>query len=376
MKQYLEALREILDNGVYKEDRTGAGRKSIYGYQMRFKMSDGFPVVTTRQIFTKAMIAETLWFISGSNDISVLKELGASFWDRWAVKEKDIEAFVIKYRDKLHIQDSITNETRLATDDELDIIKQQFRVKYLGKIGNIYGPSWRNAPGPNEYHPLWPKISLDDIPNDKLFEYNLSLQQYIEQTGNHVSIEEWANFNYRSSVDQLNELIINLRDRPYSSRHYVSAWIPSQIPFEDLSPQENVMLDKGALSPCHRSWHCFVKPPKEEGGKKQLSLLVYMGSNDVAVGCPVNIAQYALMLHLLAHVTDMEVDELIYNTGDLHLYNSNHIELAKEQITRDPLPLPKLWLNPDVKSIYDFTPDDIKIIDYKHHPKLDYEVHV
>lgn len=361
MKQYLDTLKSIYENGTDRIDRTGTGRRAVFGQQMRFDVSDGtLPVVTTRKIFTRGMIEETLWFLTGSLSVKELQEKGVKIWDLWEVKEEDIEKYVAKH----------------ASDDvELADQVREFYKNLIGSVGPMYGAMWRNAPQ-NMVHIHWPKINLEDIPKEKLQRYTEEFEEHKFLSGNPETIgdfETYASNRYYETVDQINNLVINLRDRPFSSRHVVVAWVPTVIPFETVSPQENVLLGKGALSACHAMFQCFVHEPKEEGGKKRLSLMMTQRSADFPIGIPYNIAQYSLLLHMLAHVSNMEPYEFIHSIGDTHIY-LNQLEFVPEQLSREPLPLPKIWLNPEVKSIFDFTIDDIKILDYQSHPAINYPV--
>ena len=357
MKQYLDLLKKVHDEGIDRPDRTGTGRRSIFGEQLRFKMSDGLPLVTTRKITSNAAIAELIWFISGSSDTKQLKELGTGIWDRWAVTKEDTDKFFDEHKDKARIN---KDELRNVLDDS------------VGSIGPLYGANWRNAPQ-SVLNTLWPKIALEDIPREKLAHYKeqyrlASLNDELE-----LSEEEFCKLSYRTTVDQLNELIINLRDRPYSARHVVSAWIPELVPFETLSPQDNVLLGKGALTACHMAFQCFVHKPIDDTSKARLSLQVYIRSSDVPIGLPYNISQYAILLHLLAHVSNMEADELIVTTGDTHIY-TDQLPLVKHQLARVPLKLPTISINPDLKDIFEVKVSDITINNYNHANVIRYPV--
>lgn len=263
MKQYLERLRQIHDEGHSHEDRTGVGRRSIFGTQDRYPMADGFPLDTTRKIFTKALILETLWFIRGSYDASELQKEGVKIWDKWAVTEEHIKEFAKKYsHGDAEVENMIV--TALGTDK-------------IGTIGMMYGAMWRNAPQIG-VHQLWPDVAKEDMPSDKLAVWTEEYEAARLGTPSDElpTFEQYIKARYYQTVDQLNELIINLKKRPYSSRHVVTAWIPSHVPFETLSPEENVLLERGALAACHAMFQCFVHPPVQEGGKKRLSLQMYI----------------------------------------------------------------------------------------------------
>lgn len=368
MKQYLERLKQIHDKGHSHEDRTGVGRRSIFGTQDRYVMADGFPLVTTRKIFTKALILETLWFIKGSYNIKELQDQGVKIWDQWGVTASDIEAFAAKYAQGdagLH-----------------EMIVQGLSEGKLDTIGKMYGAMWRNAPQ-QIVHSLWPDISLSDMPSDKLKHWTEEYEEIktVTRPEELVPFEQFVKQKYYETVDQLNELVVNLKKRPFSSRHVVTAWIPSHVPFETLSPQENVLLERGALAACHAMFQCFVHPPLEEGGKKRLSLQMYIRSQDAPIGEPYNIAQYSLLLHMLAQVSDMEPFEYIHTVGDHHVYlnqfekhNPELKEGVETQLSREPRALPRLWLNPEVKDLFAFKPEDIEILDYDPHPAIVYPV--
>lgn len=368
MKQYLAILQDILDNGYVKaQDRTGAGRKTIEGRMLRFDVSDGtVPLVTTRKLYPRSIIGELLWFIKGSNDVNELRELGVRFWDRWAVTEESINDFLEKFVEP-------------SSPEEMKFFELQFKESYLDSIGPIYGPNWRNAPISGDYR-FMPKRPLSDLPSDKLALYRA---EYEEQNTigaitdfKQEEYEEYCNQRYNETIDQLNEMVNGLKQLPYSSRHVVNAWIPEFIPLETLSPQMNVLLGNGALAPCHVMFQCFVRPPQIEGQRPRLSLMMTQRSADWPVGTPINIAQYSLLLHMLAHVCYYDPGEFIYSIGDVHIYGSNHEKLANIQLQREPLPLPGVWLNPNVRDLFAFTPDDIRIEGYQHHDILNYDVHV
>lgn len=356
MRNYLDLMKQVQSYGYDHPDRTGTGRRSSFGHMLKFKMEDGFPLVTTRKIYTKAIIEELLWFISGSDSITPLNKSKVNIWNKWAVEDKDI--------------DDLLNElTGLEKETGKNIFKDKLKT-----IGPIYGPNWRNAPQ-TLVNFKWPTIDIEDIPEDKLKQYRKNYEMSEQEVKDKVTEDFFCKISYKSTVDQLNNLIVNLKKRPFSSRHVVTAWIPELIPFEGLTPQENVLLDKGALAPCHYSFQCLVKPRVSSNSKHKLSLLLNIRSSDVPVGLPYNISQYALLLHMLAQVTSLEADELIVSIGDAHIYK-DQLDKVDIQLGRSPLPLPSLKLNEDIKSIYDFTSDDIEILNYQHHDPIDYPVSI
>ncbi|MBO9489185.1 thymidylate synthase [Endozoicomonas sp. G2_1] len=271
MQTYLDLMRYVRDHGVEKSDRTGTGTKSIFGYQMRFDLSKGFPLVTTKKCHLKSIIHELLWFIKGESNIAYLKENGVKIWDDW------------------------------ATED--------------GELGPVYGVQWRNWPAANG-----------------------------------------------ETIDQLAQLIDDLKTNPDSRRHIITAWNPAVLPDTSVSPNENAENGKQALPPCHTLFQFYVLNGK-------LSCQLYQRSADIFLGVPFNIASYSLFTMMIAQVCDLELGEFIHTFGDAHLY-LNHLEQVDEQLSRQPLSLPTMAINPEVKSIFDFTFDDFELKDYQAHPHI------
>lgn len=258
MKAYLDLMQHILDNGAKKEDRTGTGTLSVFGYQMRFNLAEGFPLVTTKKVHLKSIIHELLWFLKGDTNIAYLKENGVSIWDEWADEN--------------------------------------------GDLGPVYGSQWRSWPTPDGRH-----------------------------------------------IDQITQVVNQLKNNPDSRRIIVSAWNVAEI--------ENMKLP-----PCHAFYQFYVADGK-------LSCQLYQRSADVFLGVPFNIASYALLLLMMAQVTGLEPGEFIWTGGDTHLY-TNHLDQARLQLTRAPRPLPTMKLNPEVKSIFDFKFEDFELVDYNPHPGI------
>ena len=271
MKQYLDLMRYVRDNGVFKGDRTGTGTTSVFGYQMRFHLSEGFPLVTTKKCHLRSIIHELLWFLKGDTNTKYLRDNGVSIWDEWATEE--------------------------------------------GDLGPVYGHQWRN----------WP------VPDGK-------------------------------TIDQISEVVEQLKTNPNSRRIIVSAWNVADLPDESISPQANVANNKMALAPCHAFFQFYVAEGK-------LSCQLYQRSADIFLGVPFNIASYALFTMMLAQVCDLEPGEFIHTFGDAHLY-SNHMEQVEQQLARDTFPLPTMKINPDVKDIFAFTFDDFELVDYQCHPHI------
>ncbi len=258
MKQYLELLQYVLDHGVQKEDRTGTGTISVFGYQMRFNLENGFPCLTTKKLHLKSIIHELLWFLNGDTNVKYLQENGVKIWNEWADEK--------------------------------------------GDLGHIYGYQWRS----------WP--------------------------------------NYKGgSIDQISDAVHMIKNNSDSRRIIVSAWNVAD-------------LDNMNLPPCHAFFQFYVANGK-------LSLQLYQRSADIFLGVPFNIASYALLLQMMAQVTGLQVGEFVHTLGDAHIY-SNHIEQAKTQLSRELRPLPKMLMNADVKSIFDFKFEDFELVDYNPHPHI------
>lgn len=259
MKQYHDLLAHVLDNGVHKDDRTGTGTRSVFGYQMRFDLRVGFPLLTTKKVYTRGIFGELLWFLKGATNVAWLHENNVHIWDDWADPQ-------------------------------------------TGELGPIYGYQWRSWPTPDGSH-----------------------------------------------IDQINQVIEAIRANPDSRRHIVSAWNVGQIP-------------QMALPPCHAFFQFYV-------AQGRLSCQLYQRSADLFVGVPFNIASYATLTHMIAQVCDLEVGDFVHVLGDAHIYD-NHLDQVNELLGREPRKLPKLWLNPDVRRIDDFTLADIKVLDYDPHPPI------
>lgn len=258
MQQYQLLLQHILDNGTKKSDRTGTGTTSCFGYQMRFNLADGFPIVTTKKLHLKSIIHELLWFLKGSTNIEYLTRNGVSIWNEWADEQ--------------------------------------------GELGPVYGKQWRS----------------------------------------------WAGAN-GETIDQISEVIEQIKKNPDSRRLIVSAWNVADLP-------------EMALMPCHVLFQFYVADGK-------LSCHLYQRSADVFLGVPFNIASYALLTMMVAQVCDLQYGDFIHSFGDVHLYN-NHLQQAELQLTRLPYPLPTLNINPTVKNIFDFSFSDFSLTNYQHHPAI------
>lgn len=369
MHQYLEIMNRALVTGQDHEDRTGVGRISIFGTQERYNLASGFPLVTTRAIPIAPMVKELLWFISGSTNITATN--GPKFWDKWAVSKESIKNFA----NKVVENDQDTEEDKEALSDAICANYEDM----IGEIGPMYGAIWRNAmvsPGADR-----PPRTLEQLPSDKLKRWNEEYEElvFLARDEKVPTLEHYASTRYNQTVDQLNELIINLKERPHSSRHCITAWVPGLVPPETVSPQTAVLMGFGALAPCHAFFQFFVR--KDVGDAKILDCQLYLRSSDLAIGRPFNIAQYALLQSMIAQVVGMTPGEFILTTGDSHIY-TNQVEGygarigVETQLQREPRKLPTLWLNPEVKDLFKFTEEDIAIFNYNPHPAINYNVSV
>jgi thymidylate synthase len=271
MKQYLELLRHVVELGIPKNDRTGTGTQSCFGYQMRFDLKEGFPLVTTKKLHLKSIIYELLWFLKGETNIGFLKEHGVRIWDEWANEQ--------------------------------------------GELGPVYGKQWRSWEGADG-----------------------------------------------KQIDQISDLIHQIKTNPDSRRLIVSTWNVAELP-------------EMALMPCHVLFQFYTTPPENPGSRRHLSCQLYQRSADVFLGVPFNIASYALLTLMIAQVAGMDAGEFIHSFGDVHLYN-NHREQAILQLTRKPNPLPRMKLNPEIKNIFDFQYEDFTLENYQPHPPIKAQVAV
>ncbi len=293
MKQYLDLLTHILDNGEEKHDRTGTGTLSTFGYQMRFNLNKGFPLLTTKKVHLKSVIYELLWFIKGDTNIKYLVENNVRIWNEWPYqifkKSSDYQNETMK-----QFIEKIKNSDDFA--------------KKHGELGPVYGRQWRHFEGP-----------------DGLF------------------------------VDQLQKVINDIKANPSSRRLIINAWNPPLIP-------------KMALPPCHMMFHFYVN-------NNRLSCQLYQRSADTFLGIPFNIASYALLTMMIAHVTNLELGDFVHTLGDAHIYN-DHFEQVKLQLSRKPRELPKMVIDPIVKDIEDFKYEDFNLINYNPHPLIKGKVSV
>jgi len=262
--QYEDFMRHVHTHGVLKTDRTGTGTRSVFGHQMRFDLSEGFPLVTTKKVHLKSIIVELLWFLRGDDNVKWLQERGVTIWDEWARED--------------------------------------------GSLGPVYGVQWRNWPKPDGTH-----------------------------------------------VDQIAEVVKQLKTSPDSRRIIVSAWNPG-------------LIDQMALPPCHAFFQFYVAPA-QDGGRPKLSCQLYQRSADIFLGVPFNIASYALLTHMLAQQCDLDVGDFVWTGGDCHIY-SNHTEQVELQLSRTPHPYPVLHIKRKPASIFDYEYEDFEVLEYEHHPAI------
>lgn len=258
MKQYLDLMKDILDNGARKTDRTGTGTLSVFGRQLRFNLSEGFPLVTTKKLHLRSIIHELLWFLKGDTNIKYLKDNGVTIWDEWADEN--------------------------------------------GELGPVYGHQWRSWPAPDG-----------------------------------------------RSIDQISQVISQIKQKPDSRRHIVTAWNPAEV-------------DKMALPPCHALFQFYV-------ADRRLSCQLYQRSADYFLGVPFNIASYALLTYMFAQQCELQPGDFVWTGGDVHLY-TNHLEQASLQLSRDPFPLPQLKIKRKPASVFDYNFDDFEIVNYQAHPSI------
>ncbi len=292
---YLELLKDILKNGSYKDDRTKTGTKSVFGRQIRFDLQKGFPLLTTKKVFLRAIIHELLWFLRGESNIRYLVQNNVHIWDEWPYKH---------YREA-RAKNRKLSELSQAEFIEKIVVDSKFASKW-GDLGPVYGVQWRHWKAPG-----------------------------------------------RGEVDQIQDIIEQIRINPYSRRLIVSAWNPAEI---------DEIVAQGGLPPCHTLYQFYVVD-------NRLSCQLYQRSADMFLGVPFNIASYSLLTMMIAQVTGWKAGEFVHTFGDAHIY-SNHMEQVKLQLSRKPKKLPLMTLNPSVKRIDDFVIEDFKLSDYDPHPAI------
>lgn len=372
-QQYLKIMKDIIDLSEADPDRTGVGRARVFARDIHCDISDGtVPVITTRKINVDHGIEELLWMIRGSSNLKDLADNTKVIWADWAVKEEHILAFIAKHAPELD-------------GEAKDVLVANMKERFEDSIGPMYGKLWRN--NPCDQNPFLPveSILLEDIPSDKLKYFGECYDEehflakaaglITDEDDQHLKKERYIKMRYLESGDQLGEIIRGIKRRPFSARHCLSVWDPRFVPFEGaLSPQENVLVGRGALSACHVLSQFFVEKAKD-GGPNWLSLRMTQRSCDLALGVCTNLVFYSVLLHLVAHCTGLRPKRFIWSGGDIHLYAS-HLEKAKEQVGRMVLGSPSIRINPEVRDLFAIKREDIEIVDYLHHPFIKYPIAV
>lgn len=374
MQQYLDNLRLIHGSGTQHAARTKSDRVSMFALSETYNLANGFPLVTTRFISFAAVLEELLFFRDGKTNIT-LEGGPFNIWKKWAVDkellDKELEVHLAMQQDMFKDAPVPADQMEKLRADTIHTWGESTK-DLIGEIGPMYGRIWRNAPRSTDGPLFCQKRPLDQLPSDKLDHWKKLYDEYcfLTQSTPEGGFEAFAQGEYGKGFDQLNELINNLKTNPHSARHVVSAWVPDLVPPEHIRPKVAVLQGYGALAPCHAFFQCFVR---QMGSVKFLDLQMYQRSVDYPVGRPFNIAQYALLTHMLAHCTGMYPGRLILPTGDAHIY-ANQLEKVPEQLGRQPLPLPRLIINPDVRDFFALKATDFELVGYEHHPKIVYEV--
>lgn len=366
MKNYLNLVQRVFTHGVDVDDRTGTGRRRLFGERLRFDLKEGFPLVTTRKINPVIALAETLMFIRGKTNISELNQHGINIWNAWAVNSETRTKVLQKFVN-----------SGLMTEEQAELEELEGYEESIGEIGPMYGYLWRNwrDDSPHAGVPEPYARKLEELPSDFVKTCSEHYEGLSDSVKEKYPLEKWLRLHYHTSIDQLNELVLNLKQDPYSSRHLVTAFDPSLTPIKGFTPDENVLLQRGSLMPCHFAFQVFVNPPKAGEEKKRLSLKLSQRSADILVGMPYNIAGYALLAELLAHVTGMVADELILDFGDVHIY-LDQLDKVETILSREPYSLPKLKINPNLTDLFATTLDDLEVVGYECHAAVKLPVSV
>jgi len=392
MKQYLELGREIIakydKTQSIRQDRTNTGTVSLFGRQMRFDLSEGFPLVTTKKVFLRGIIEELLWMLAGDTNNNTLLDKNVHIWDQWATEDGSLGPIYgaqwrswPNYREVENRRYTINQRYQLAL--ELASTDQQ-KLK-LQAMSRHYGL----MPG---VAPLEERCVTDHQKGTLMVAHSELDTFGIPRTYTHVG-----------TIDQISELIQNLKTRPYSRRHIVSAWNVADLPNESIGPQDNVREGRAALSSCHTLFQFYVRDmdihergaiagidtsaftgdelsavalqrrmDKEGIPKHKLDCQLYQRSADYCLGVPFNIASYALLTMMIAQCVGMVPGEFVHTFGDVHIYKNHIQKFRDEQLTREPHPLPTMWINPEKTDIFSFTIDDFKLQNYVSHDKIDY----
>lgn len=369
MEQYLKTMQRVLDEGQIRPDRTGQGRLAIFSAHEVYDLADNtVPMVTTRQIFKKPLLTELFGMIGGHGTVA---KLGESFWGKWSPTGKFIQDTILNELEKAGEKDS------LNADQMEKFIEAANTHPGIGTIGPMYGVLWRQWPIINNICDFSWITSFEDIASDRYAQLSQDFDRVLMLSNGQVKNtkevrEQYIGDNYVRSLDQLNKVLHSLKRNPYSSHHRVTALDPALIgPHAD--PRENVVEGFGALSPCHLFFQFYVR---QENSSPTLDCQFYMGSSDVCLGRPYNIAFYSLLTILMAHCLGYKPGKLYFTSGDTHIYG-NHIDKAKEQVKLTPVEnKTTVTINPDKTDLFKMTADDITFSDYVHLGRIDYEANV
>lgn len=374
MKQLHDLFTKIINEGFTHSDRTGVGRRSVYNVTLDFDASKSPLLVNTQQIFVKTAVTELLWMLGGHSRIDI-EGLNLGIWKKWAYRKGSAED------NRQLAKEILTGAYGIEPSDAaIDSYIKTADIHHEGSVGNMYPMAWRKAPV-GSTPTIRPERTYDEIPSDIRNEYwnNQSAtageSTPEEREAFQKSVLKDLNQIYWSSYDQINEMFLNMKKRPYSSRHRVSAWIPEWIPDEDKDASYNILNNRGALTPCH-SFFQFTIGDKDANGVPTLNLFLYQGSADTPVGLPYNIACYTTLLHIFAKLLNLSPNRFTVSIGDAHIY-TNQLELVKEQLQREELNNEiKFRLLGHHSDPFSISPSDIVFEGYESHPHIKYPVAV
>lgn len=333
MQIYKDLLADIMNNGDDAEYRNGV-RRSVFGRQLRFNLQEEFPLVNTHKCFFRGMVEETLWIIGGGTNANQLRDVGVNIWEQWALRVERAEELNASVIAAYPETADVMSAEGIAEVITKGVPTFQGSTEPLdGELGPIYGAQWRQAGGGPTHHAVYRKILPEDVFEDRLSVFKKHYDEHVSEIP--VSFEDFVTSNYHQQCDQLNELVMRLRHNPNHTGMVVSSWNPKQLPYDGITPAANVLFGRMALSPCHTLFQAYVRSPREPNGKRRLSLQLYQRSCDVPVGFPFNIAQYALLTHMLAAVCDMEPDELVWTGGNIHVYG-DQMDLVRQELEVQP----------------------------------------
>lgn len=428
MQQYLNGVKQIFDRAgdEIREDRTGSGTLSTFGMQIDYDLSQGkFPLLTTKKMKFENIVNELIWFLSGSTNNEELKAMGTNIWNEWALEDQKViqSSHEISVQEQLLVLNQSATCQTFKTGDSMNIrrksdgreftVEEHVRILNIddyeerikeyasygfeydrirkvefkssmtkGELGPIYSKMWRNW---DDYR----FVDGDDYELNKAY-YDANFSFVTDYDENAIQDGKTGKYLLHRKVDQISELMKGLKERPTSRRHILSGWNPALVPEEGASHEENVLRGQQALPPCHTLCQFYARKlstkereaiAKQKGieldqaPEYELSSQLYQRSADYMVGVPYNVASYALLTMMIAHCLNMTVGKFIHTMGDAHIYKK-HIEGAELQLSRTPTELPTVKINPDVKSIFDFKPEDFTLLDYHPQKFIKYDIAV